>query len=98
MPKITLASPKSQPAIDRVEITEIQIRRWATVPSIEFNWAEGYIADGKFVPKDMHREQISDASAIIGAVTDGKLTIEESITQALLGWLIAGEKVAGAIA
>lgn len=81
-----------------MEITEIQIRRWGTVPSIEFSWAEGYTADGKFVPKDMHREQVPDASAIIGAVTDGKLTVEESITQALLKWLIDGEKVAGSIA
>jgi hypothetical protein len=96
--KITLAKPKSQPAIDRIEITEVQIRRWGAAPSIEFSWSEGYTDDGKFVPKDTHREQIHDASAIIGATTDGKLTIEESIIQALLKWLIDGEKVAGAIA
>ncbi len=98
MPRITLTSPKSQPVSDRVEITEVQIRRWATPPSIEFNWAEGYLADEKFVPKDMHREQIPDASKLLGAKVEAKHTIEESLIHALLAWLVENNKVAGKIA
>lgn len=80
-----------------MEITEIQIRRWGTVPSIEFSWAEGYVVDDKFTAKDMHREQIPDATDILGVKTNGKATLEESIVKALLQWLIDNKKIDGSI-
>lgn len=76
---------------------EIQIRRWGSTPSIEITWAEGYTVEDGFVPREMRRDQIPDAGALLAQAGDSKVPIGDALTKSLLQWLVTEGKVAGTI-
>jgi hypothetical protein len=68
--------------------------------SAEVVYAEGYVANGKFEPKNIKREMIrsEDLAPILQAMANGQKSIEDNLVNAILQWLVDQGKVAGTVA